>query len=938
MKTQGSIWRKWDLHVHSPASVLNNSLFEGATTDEKWSNFFAKLKALTGVSVIGITDYFSIEGYLKVVKEGKLTNLDLIIPNIELRILPVTSTDNPINIHLIVNPEIVDELESKLFSSLEFTYNAQTYKCIRSDLVRLGKAYKNDQLLDEDAAYRSGVEQFKTSLEQLRKILQDKRLAENVVIAVSNNSNDGNSGIQHSSMASTREEIYRMSHFVLSGNPSDREYFLGNGADSIDEVKRKYGSLKACIHGSDSHSLDSICKPCSKRGVRGHDCNKKPSDCDMRFCWIKADPTFDGLKQLSYEPSERVKIQEKDPTPVKSNYTIKKIKISESVIGDELKINETEIELNSALVSVTGGKGSGKTAFVDLLANCYKDRCKINDPNSFVRRITSDQKPTVNIELTFRDGTVFSKNVTDGNFFEHSEVVYIAQGELEGYISDDSDLDDYINRLIFDSPVIKDTEIAFEFEQLQSEIVLNKKTLKLKNGLIAKLEESTNDVSVKSVSVEKKKIEADIKDISNRIIESEKIQTLENKLVAQTKQAIVANLKEKKEELLNIQSLLRDAVDFATNDIASFNVIVESINVLLKKQNSKKRLPVLAYVGANEPQVISREIQTELTKIVKELEKAQKGIESLEIGVKNHAKLLDRQKELEQDLIKIQKKESDLTKDQETLVKELKSREDIFSKVLSDTFLLKKKYEEIISIFSTNKDDVLSDLSFSAKINYSQSKFEQGAEDILDQRKVRVSHSKEEESIFLPLLLPNREFAYGDESKITNIVKQSELFIAENKDKIKNSQGISTVTLYDLVYGDYYSVVPIVKYKGTQLHKLSLGQKATVLMKIYLAQGDKPIIIDSHDDHLDNEFIMDELVRAIRQAKQYRQVILASNNGNVVINSDSEQIIIATRKDGEISYCAGSIENPEIHTRAIKVLEGGSDAFRQRQQKYRISE
>ena len=129
----------------------------------------------------------------------------------------------------------------------------------------------------------------------------------------------------------------------------------------------------------------------------------------------------------------------------------------------------------------------------------------------------------------------------------------------------------------------------------------------------------------------------------------------------------------------------------------------------------------------------------------------------------------------------------------------------------------------------------------------------------------------------------------------------------------------------------------LVKYKNTPLSKLSLGQKATVLIKIYLAQGDKPIIIDSHDDHLDNEFIMDELVKAIRQAKNYRQVILASNNGNVVINSDAEQIIIANRNDGLISYISGSIENPVIRDRAVKVLEGGSDAFGQRQQKYRLN-
>lgn len=82
---------------------------------------------------------------------------------------------------------------------------------------------------------------------------------------------------------------------------------------------------------------------------------------------------------------------------------------------------------------------------------------------------------------------------------------------------------------------------------------------------------------------------------------------------------------------------------------------------------------------------------------------------------------------------------------------------------------------------------------------------------------------------------------------------------------------------------------------------------------------------------------MDELVKAIRQAKNYRQVILASNNGNVVINSDAEQIIIANRNNGLISYISGSIENPVIRDRAIKVLEGGSDAFRQRQQKYRLN-
>src|SRR5580765_4278075 len=100
-----------------------------------------------------------------------------------------------------------------------------------------------------------------------------------------------------------------------------------------------------------------------------------------------------------------------------------------------------------------------------------------------------------------------------------------------------------------------------------------------------------------------------------------------------------------------------------------------------------------------------------------------------------------------------------------------------------------------------------------------------------------------------------------------------------------------------------------------------MGQKATVLMKIYLAEGDMPIIIDSHDDHLDNESITDELVGSIRQAKQYRQIILASNNGNVVINSDADQLVVAQRHDDRIVYVAGALEDPEIRELALRVLE-----------------
>lgn len=241
---KGSEWRKWDLHVHTPASVLHHQ-FEGAIEDEKWQKYLNNLNSLRDIAVLGTTDYFSIEGYKKVKDykdKGNLNNIDLLLPNIELRILPVTSEDTPINLHIIFSPDIVNELDGKFFSSLEFTYQGEIFKCTKTDLVKLGRKYKNNDMLDDNTAYKYGIEQFKVSFEKIREIIQkDKLLQDKSLIVISNRSGDGASGLQHSNLAATREEIYRFSHAIFSGNPTDREYFLGK---KLMENKKLSGDME----------------------------------------------------------------------------------------------------------------------------------------------------------------------------------------------------------------------------------------------------------------------------------------------------------------------------------------------------------------------------------------------------------------------------------------------------------------------------------------------------------------------------------------------------------------------------------------------------------------------------------------------------------------------------------------------------------------------
>ena len=107
-KERGSVWRRWDLHLHTPGT-LKNDQYAGATLEEKWDNFYNKINDYIGdgsiperaVSVIGITDYLSIDNYLKVVKDRRLPEtVKMVIPNVEMR-LSITGKNAPVQIILM---------------------------------------------------------------------------------------------------------------------------------------------------------------------------------------------------------------------------------------------------------------------------------------------------------------------------------------------------------------------------------------------------------------------------------------------------------------------------------------------------------------------------------------------------------------------------------------------------------------------------------------------------------------------------------------------------------------------------------------------------------------------------------------------------------------------------------------------------------------------
>lgn len=98
--------------------------------------------------------------------------------------------------------------------------------------------------------------------------------------------------------------------------------------------------------------------------------------------WIKADPTFEGLKQVLYEPNHRVKIQKEKPDIKEDKLIIDEVRF----VSTNSKFNTSPICLNENLNVIIGGKSSGKSILLYHIA-----RTLIAEKDFFVKEKIDDK-------------------------------------------------------------------------------------------------------------------------------------------------------------------------------------------------------------------------------------------------------------------------------------------------------------------------------------------------------------------------------------------------------------------------------------------------------------------------------------------------------------------------------------------------------------------
>lgn len=924
---KGSEWRRWDLHLHTPDTARNDG-FIGNNSEEKWERFVNDVnKYPNSISVVGITDYFSIDNYkrfCKLVEDGTITKkFDLILPNVELRITPVTGDNTPINIHCIFNPAIVDQLEARFFANLKIKSGTSTYCYTRSDLIRLGRNQK--VVAADDEAYKLGCEQFVISHSDLIQLFKDdSELRRDTIIVVSNNSGDGASGIHNhedylttggSQLNETRRIIYQISDMILSGQPNDREFFLGDKT-SPEDVIEKCGRLKACIHGCDAHTNAKIFKP-----------------DDSRYCWIKSDPTFEGLKQIIDEPRDRVHIGEYSPDSKEDYRIIDSVNIIDTRFPDNLTIG-------SDLVAIIGSRSSGKSTLLSHIAYAI-------DPEQVDGKGGSKTPKFIpwvmGVTVNWRDGHISRTEEFDPA--SRREIIYIPQS----YINDLADAEESS-----EADIIKYAEAALaakgsDFHSKKTD--LDAKTRDLNQSINLKItayfnaiNDWTNLLKQSSQAGDKKGVDGEIKKLTSAIeTGGVKISTEE-----------LAKYKEVSDELakLNVEEgqIDRDAQTLRPisesfdihENIIPLNFRLEhpdadkNISHQLEKSLSKVNEDVRS--NANDQIVKHAERKKQISAIIIKLNTENKDLFdkfSKSDGLKKQMELLKQQKET---LNKI-----------ERLLKEIDDANKIIITTKNSLLDEWKTRKRLMKEFSDSTSEDIDDVHFKANVITDRSKLNSFIEGYINQRD--LSEAKQ----LVPDISGESGFnanALISEENMENSLKA----IVNNKLRLKI--GTDKESAVKQLFANHEYVSYEITFEDDEYATMTPGKKALVVLKLILesSEGKCPVLVDQPEDDLDSRSIFDQVVPFLRDKKKERQIILVSHNANMVVTTDSEQVIVANRhgKDSpnvfeqEFDYLSGSIENTMakddacvtvlesqgIREHICDILEGSEKAFSLRRSRY----
>ncbi len=718
-----------------------------------------------------------------------------------------------------------------------------------------------------------------------------------------------------------RERVFKIERkvfigFLSRGHGSIECEFLEKGGRNETIYQKIINKSHFLIHSSNNQ--ENLKKDrefwlkCNKPLLQSSDAHKE-EQIGKKYTWIKAEKTFEGLKQIIYEPETRVSIDEEKPQD-----PLYKIDCVGLHFNEDIKItnekgdtpfcyagfNET-LFFSPNFTCVIGGRGSGKSTLLQLIASAIKN-------NSFVKDLKHETiQKCIKIEPDI--------DIVDS-------VEYLAQNEVEEFATNVSKFTEAIfNRI--------DSKSSGKLKELEKQIT---KGIEKFDEQIAYWQEKTK---LEEQLKESEKIKKKYQNIVDAYTDKDYL-SKRDKL--QEKRKALIDLKQSKEGFLTFIKELKRVVNFESKENMEEKNSYDKVYNQLKQDICKKLEEIDAdiengHFKSDEENIekLESEHQILLQEIGEFLK--EKGVSDENIGDVRNANY---------HLANIKMNINDL----KHKIEETANKIEGFS------------YGDIDKNIEEFKDQINKELS---KIN---SAFEEISKNHKEIKPITIEYRLNEdifEEVFddFDKLVDKGFNTQRHQSKIKEYLKEIELkkvtsmqhaeFIEKLDSRIENKKAAFYETLKDIfdreIHFQIYRLLILkhlrnvekykifkVRYDKRALNETSFGQKCTAVLVVLLSLGDNPIIIDEPEAHLDSALIANYLVALIKKQKQKRQIIFATHNANFVLNADAELIIQLKNENNKIVARSFMIESDAYKEDLLK-LEGGEKAFKDRERKYGIT-
>ncbi|WRG05219.1 ATP-binding protein [Helicobacter pylori] len=861
--SKGSSWYKWDLHVHTPYTHLNRAY---QCLEEE---FIQKL-CDSQIDCIGLTNYFKFNEEEFELKEKIEKRGIKVFYNLEVRLDYQNKEDQCLDFHIIFSDEVSSDGIKKFLLNMKAN--------VRGIEKKLADLEKDD--------FKKAVVKFDQLLECLEE--ESLNLRGKYLLGFLSRGH-GSIECEFLEKGGRNETIYQKiinkSHFLIHSSNNqenlkkDREFWLKCN--------------KPLIQSSDAHKEEQIGK---------------------KYTWIKAEKTFEGLKQIIYEPETRVSIDEEKPQDPLYKIDCVGLHFNEDVKITNEKgdtpfcyagFNET-LSFSPNFTCVIGGRGSGKSTLLQLIASAIKNK-------SFVKGLKHE---TIQKYIEIQPDI----DIVDS-------VEYLAQNEVEEFATNVSKFTEAIfNRI--------DSKSSGKLKELEKQIT---KGIEKFDEQIACWQEKTK---LEEQLKESEKIRKKYQSIVDAYTDKD---YLDKKDKLQKKRKALIDLEQSKEGFLTFIKELKRVVNFESKENMEEKNSYDKVYNQLKQDICKKieEIDTNRENGCfNSEDEKIRTLKTEREVLSQEIREflKEKGVSDENIGDIRNAN----------DHLESTKKNID---DLEHEIKENDNKIKGFS------------YGDIDKNIEEFKDQINEELS---KINSAFKKISKNHKE--EVRLITIKYYLNEdifEEVFedFDKLVDKGFNTQRHQSKIKEYLKEIELknvtgmqhaeFIEKLDSRIENEKAAFYETMKDIfdreIHFQIYRLLILkhlrnvekykifeVRYDKRVLNKTSFGQKCTAVLVVLLSLGNNPIIIDEPEAHLDSTLIANFLVTLIKKQKQKRQIIFATHNANFVLNADAELIIQLKNENNKIVAQSFMIESDAYRDDLLK-LEGGEEAFKNRERKYGIT-